>query len=145
MLGNEEAREDKAMIVLDTSFLIDYFRGVEVTRNLVKDIAEDDVAVTVITYHEVLTGLKRRKSRKEEKFFKKFFSEIRILPFDVKAAEESSSVAAKLMAVGKEVNAFDVLVAGIAIANGADKIVTRDSDFVEIAKVSDIDVVAYRV
>ena len=143
MPGNEEAREDKVMIVLDTSFLIDYFRGIEVTRDLV-DPAED-VAVTVITYHEVLTGLKRKKNKREEKFFRKFFSEVRILPFDVRAAEESSSVAAKLMAVGKAVNTLDLLIAGIAIANGADKIVTRDLDFVEIAKVSDIDVVVYNV
>ncbi len=59
------------MIVLDTSFLIDYFRGVESTYNLVDD---EDVAVTVITYHEIMTGLKRKRRKKEEKFFKRFFS-----------------------------------------------------------------------
>ena len=130
------------MIVLDTSFLIDYFRGVEATHDLV-DEDDVDVAITTITYHEILTGLKRRKSKKEEKFFKRFFSEVRILPFDVKAAEESSSIAVRLMALGKEVNALDILIAGIAIANGAEKIVTRDSDFEEIAKVSDIEVILY--
>ena len=129
------------MIVLDTSFLIDYFRGVEATYDLVSE--DDDVAVTAITYHEILTGLKRKRSKKEEKFFKRFFSEVKILPFDVKAAEESSSIAARLMAIGREVNALDILIAGIAIANGADKIITSDEDFKEIAKVSDLDVVLY--
>jgi len=128
------------MIVLDTSFLIDYFRGVKVTYSLVD---EEDIAITTITYHEILTGLKRKRSKREEKFFKRFFSEIRMLPFDVRAAEESSSIAARLMAMGKEVNALDILITGIAIANGADKIITRDSDFETIAKVSDIEVVLY--
>ena len=128
------------MIVLDTSFLIDYFRGVKVTCSLVD---EEDIAITTITYHEILTGLKRKRSKREEKFFKRFFSEIRMLPFDVRAAEESSSIAVRLMAMGKEVNALDILITGIAIANGADKIITRDSDFETIAKVSDIEVVLY--
>ncbi len=129
------------MIVLDTSFLIDYLRGVKATYDLVDE--EDDLAVTTITYHEIMVGLKRRRGKKEERFFRRFFSEIKILPFDVKAAEESSSIAARLVAVGKEINALDVLIAGIAIANGAEKIITRDQDFEEIAKVSDIEVVLY--
>ena len=141
MLRGKKNGEVQGMIVLDTSFLIDYFRGVEATYDLVSE--DDDVAVTAITYHEILTGLKRKRSKKEEKFFKRFFSEVKILPFDVKAAEESSSIAARLMAIGREVNALDILIAGIAIANGADKIITSDEDFKEIAKVSDLDVVLY--
>ena len=129
------------MIVLDTSFIIDYFRGVEATYGLIDE--GEDIAITTITYHEILTGLKRKRSKKEEKIFKRFFSEVRILPFDIRAAEESSSIAAKLLAVGREVNALDILIAGIAIANGAEKIITKDSDFEEIARVSDIEVVLY--
>ena len=47
------------------------------------------------------------------------------------------------MAVGKAVNSMDVIIAGIALANGAEKIVTRDKDFVEISKVSDLEVLIY--
>jgi len=130
------------MIVLDTSFVIDYFRGVKATYSLVDE--EDDIAITTITYHEILTGLKRKRSKREEKFFKRFFSEVKILPFDIRAAEESSSIAARLMAIGREVNALDILIAGIAVANGADKIITRDPDFETIAKVSDIEVILYK-
>ncbi len=103
---------------------------------------DDDVAVTTIMYHERLTGLKRSK-KKEEKFFKRFFSEVKIIPFDVKAAEESSNIAVRLMAIGREVKVLDILIAGIAVANGAGKIITRDKDFEEIAKVSDVEIVLY--
>ena len=130
------------MIVLDTSYVIDYLRGVSAARDLVDD--EDEIAITAITYHEIMTGLKRKKNRKEERILRRFLSEIRILPFDTNAADESSSIAARLMAVGKTVNALDILIAGIAIASGAEKIITGDSDFLEIAKVSNIEVVLYR-
>jgi predicted nucleic acid-binding protein len=129
------------MIELDTSFLIDYFKGVEETKHLVE--SEDDVAITAITYHEIKTGLKRKKVKKEETFFRRFFSRIPVLDFDIKAAEESSSIAAKLLAIGREINVLDILIAGIAIANGAERIITADEDFLEIEKVSDLEVVLY--
>ncbi len=129
------------MIVLDTSFLIDYLRGVEATYDLTDE--ENEIAITTVTYHEIMVGLKRKRSKREEKFFRRLFSEVKTLPFDIKAAEESSSIAARLMAIGKEINALDILIAGIAIANGADRIITRDTDFKEVAKISDIDVVLY--
>ena len=42
---------------------------------------------------------------------------------------------ARLLNIGKIVNTLDVLIAGIAVTNGADKIVSRDKDFLEISKV----------
>ncbi|WP_290597155.1 MULTISPECIES: type II toxin-antitoxin system VapC family toxin [unclassified Archaeoglobus] len=129
------------MIILDTSFVIDYLRGSEAVRDIIGE--DEEFAITSITYHEILVGLKRKKSRKEEKVFRRFLSELRVLPFDEEAAEESSNIVARLMAIGREVNALDILIAGIAIANGAEKIVTRDADFGEIAKVSDVEVILY--
>ena len=125
------------MIVLDTSFLIDFFRGKEETLEIIKS----DAATTVIAYHEILSGIKYRKARKEKKFFRKFFSEIKIL--DLKAAEKSSEIMARLLKVGKSVNALDVLIAGIALVNGAEYIATRDEDFMEISKISELEVLVY--
>ncbi len=50
---------------------------------------------------------------------------------------------AKLLSQGKIVNTLDVLIAGIAITNGADKIVSRDKDFIEISKVTGLEVEIY--
>ena len=129
------------MIVLDTSFIIDYIRGVDETKDLIQG---KYTVTTVISYHEIMTGVKMSKAKKEEKIFRKFFSEIKILYFDLKSADVSSEIASKLSAIGKSVNVMDILIAGIAIANGADAIVTADRDFLEIAKVSDLDVIIYR-
>jgi len=127
------------MILLDTSFLIDFFRGVEATSGFV----EDNVAVTVITYHEIMTGVKRKRATKETEFFRRFFAQVRILTYDQKAAEESSTIAAQLMSVGIMVNALDILIASIALTNGISRIATADKDFLEIEKVTDLEVVAY--
>ncbi len=129
------------MIVLDTSFIIDYIRGVDETKDLIQG---KYTVTTVISYHEIMTGVKMSKAKKEEKIFRKFFSEIKILYFDLKSADISSEIASKLSAIGRSVNVMDILIAGIAIANGADAIVTADRDFLEIAKVSDLDVIIYR-
>jgi hypothetical protein len=127
------------LIVLDTSFLIDYFTGVETTRNII----EDDVAITAINYHEIMTGIKNKQSRKEKRFFKHFFSQVRILPYDIQSADESSEIASRLRKAGIIVNTLDILIAGIAIANGIIQIVSADTHFKEIEKVTDIQVVTY--
>jgi hypothetical protein len=122
------------MILLDTGFLIAFFKGEERTRSIVGR----DVATTVISYHEIFSGLKHRKAEKEEKFFRAFFSKVRIYDFDLEAAEASSEIMAKLLSSGRVVNALDVLIAGIAIANRAEHVATTDADFLEIAKVVDL-------
>jgi predicted nucleic acid-binding protein len=45
-----------------------------------------------------------------------------------------------LLRIGQPVNALDVLIAGTAVSNGAEKILSRDKDFETVAKVSDLKV-----
>ena len=66
------------MIVLDTSALIDLFRG----RNDILKSVDDDMASTAVSYHEIYVGIKRQKARAEEKFFRRLFSDIKILYLD---------------------------------------------------------------
>lgn len=124
------------MIILDTSALIDLFRG----NDEILKVIGDDAATTVINYHEIFVGIKRYKSKTEERFFRRFFSDIKILDLDPTAAEKSSEIMARLLSLGISVNAFDILIAGIAEANGADELITRDSDFQSIARVADLNV-----
>ena len=63
-----------------------------------------------------------------------------IFDFDLSAAEKSSKIMAKLLSSGKAVNALDVLIAGIAIANGVEKVATRDEDFMKISKVVELEI-----
>lgn len=128
------------MIILDTSFLIDFFRGKEETLHVITDT---DVATTVITYYEIFSGIFHKKAKKEEKFFRRFFSEVRILNLDTNSAEKSSEIMARLLKMGASVNALDVIIAGISVAYGAETIVSKDTDFLEIAKVTELEAVIY--
>jgi hypothetical protein len=127
------------LIVLDTSALIDLFRGGEEIQKLVGG----DVATTSINYHEIFVGIKHHKAKAEERFFRRFFSDIKMLDFDLASAERSSEIMAWLLALGISVNAFDVLITGIAVANGAEGLITRDSDFKSIAKVTELNMKVY--
>jgi predicted nucleic acid-binding protein len=50
------------MIVLDTSALIDFFRGVENTR----EFMDNDVTTTVVTYYEISQGSNTEKPEKKK-------------------------------------------------------------------------------
>ncbi len=85
------------MIVLDTTYLIDFFIGMKETLGA----------------FEI---------------------------FDLRAAEKSSEIMGTLLTMGKPVNALDVLIAGIAVTNGADKIASADKRFDEISKVTGLEI-----
>jgi len=128
------------VIVLDTSYLIDFFKNEEL-KSLIPD--NEKPTVTVISYYEIMAGIQRLKSPKEEKFFRHFFSDIEILEFTLPAADIASGIGARMAATGNRVNAFDILIAGIALFHHAGAIITADADFVEIAKYANFDVIRY--
>jgi tRNA(fMet)-specific endonuclease VapC len=127
------------MIVLDTSAVIDIFRGNEKARSYMAS----ETATTVITSYEILAGIKHRKARAEERFFRRFFSDVFPLEMNRCAAENAADIMGSLLALGTPVNSLDVLIAGIALAHGAEKIVSRDKDFQQIGRIVDIDVQIY--
>lgn len=127
------------MIILDTSCLIDLFQG----REGILELIDAEVTTTAINYHEIMAGIKHKKAKKEERYFKRFFSKIDILPYDIRAAEKSSEIYAYMLNLGKQINALDILIAAIAIENGAEKIITSDKDFSEISKITDLKTIIY--
>jgi len=127
------------MIVLDTSALIDLFRG----SDQIREFVGEDVATTMISCYEIFAGIKHRKSEREEQFFRRFFSGIEILDFDVKAAEKAGAIMGLLLSQGTPVNTLDVLIAGTAITNGAERLISRDRDFEKISQVSELAILIY--
>ncbi|MBD3407547.1 MAG: PIN domain-containing protein [Candidatus Lokiarchaeota archaeon] len=127
------------MIVVDTSFLVDFFRG-EIST---KDYSDNEFVTTTVTFYEIMTGIRRKKAKKEKQYFSRFFGEVALLAFDRKAADYSSDISANMFSIGKIVNALDIMITGIALANGIYNIITRDKDFLEIEKVCDIEIIQY--
>ena len=65
-----------------------------------------------------------------------------ILPFDEPAAARAAEVRAELMRLGRAKSHVDVMIAGVASAGGH-VLITRDSDFRDIANVVGLAVEAY--
>ena len=99
--------------------------------------------VSVISYHEIMAGLKRLRGKRELEFFESLFNEITIIPFDEEAAVCSSDIASRLMLSGSPVNGFDILIAGSAVSRQASGILTADSDFQVIAPAANLPVISY--
>ncbi len=127
------------MIVLDTSALIDLFRG----SGQIEEFVGEDAATTMISCYEIFAGINHRKSEREEQFFRRFFSGIEILDFDMRAAEKAGVIMGHLLSQGTPVNTLDVLIAGTAIENGAERLISRDRDFEKISQVSELAVLIY--
>jgi len=122
-------------ISFDTNFLIDLFRG---DKNALKKAREIDslketkYLCTPVLY-EIQAGLFRRRSRSEVEAFRALASRYPILSFDEKAANKAAELRAELLRLGRPKSHVDVMVAGIALANGL-KLLSRDEDVVSLGK-----------
>jgi predicted nucleic acid-binding protein len=96
--------------------------------------------MTSISLFELLSPIFHKRLLKREKALKAFVRESLFLGLDATATEEAAKIMGSLLRIGKPVNALDVLISGIAVANGADEIVTSDADFQTIQKVANISV-----
>ncbi|OLD03802.1 type II toxin-antitoxin system VapC family toxin [Candidatus Bathyarchaeota archaeon] len=129
-------------MVLDTSAIIDFLRKGEKTRRIVEREKNrgDMVGMTGISLFELLTPIFHRRLLEKEKGVRAFARESVFLGLDAAATDEASKIMGSLLRIGKTVNALDVLISGIAVANGVDEVVTSDKDFQTIQKVANISV-----
>lgn len=130
------------MIVFDTSAVIDFLHGGTRTKSVIErtESSGEGVGVTAVSWFELLTPIHHRRLAKEEADVRSFLSRCEILQLDAASAEEASRIMGHLLRLGKPVNAFDALIAGMAVSRRADAIATRDRDFQEVSKVADIKV-----
>ena len=128
------------MIIFDTSAAIDFLRGGTKTKSLVESIEEtgDAVAVTTVSLFELLSPIQHRRLAKEERAVKAFLRRAVLLDLDSDSATEAAKIMGGLLRLGIPINPMDVLISGIAVANGAEKIVTSDRDFEQVSKISDL-------
>ena len=113
------------MTFIDTSVVIAFLAGDEKVVALVKEYAEKgDIKTTTITEYELL----KHKNALKKQLAEDFLSEITVCSFDRASARKAASLYENLKEAGKMINENDLLIAGIALANG-DLLVTRDQKF----------------
>ena len=135
------------MIILDTSACIDYLNGREDLKKLISE-QEELLHITAITVYEINIGLKRTKRKISEKRYKhlykswiEFINGMEIFYLSFNEAEKASEIYDELESKGQIIDDNDILIAGIMIANGIKKIITKNVKHFE--KIQKIEIISY--
>lgn len=115
------------MHCLDTSAVIELLYGTKKGTAVQQLVLGKPLAITSITVHELMVGLKQTEINQIENFLK----EISILPFDVGSAYQSAQLEKELRAKGTLINKIDILIAGICVHHNF-MLVTCDQGFERI-------------
>ena len=118
--------------LIDTDILFLFFRN---NQNAVSNFKiylkeHEKINLTIVTYYEIISGLKHRDALKQLDLFLKFASQNSILPLTEKSATISADLYARLRKAGQMLDDIDILIAGVAIANNL-ALVTRNKNHFE--------------
>ena len=105
--------------LIDTDILSMYFRGNETVKaNLDKYIEQHGKAnFSIVTYYEIISGLKKRDAIKQLDSFLGFASQNTIQFLTEESATISADIYANLCKKGEPIDDIDLLIAGIAVSN----------------------------
>lgn len=115
------------MIVLDSSFLVDYLRGEDDAQSFLERRDEPVYYAPTVVLFELYRDAAWSDSTSLEDVADSL-DWVDPLPFDADASFEAAKIHAELLENGAPINAADVMVAGVCRRYGA-PIVTRDADF----------------
>lgn len=103
--------------LLDTNTCIAAMRGNESVCARLAALTPDDCAVSVVSYYELLAGVKRcRNPSAELNKVETFVGPLRVLPFDIPSAAMSARIRSGLEKKGEIIGPYDLLLAGQAAA-----------------------------
>ncbi len=125
----------KAALV-DTNILSLFFRGhPQVVAEFAAYLQEyDAINFSIITYYEIVSGLKHRDAHNQLTLFLEFAAQNTILPLTQEAADVAAEVYADLRKKGQPIDDVDLLIAGTAIVNGLTLITDNRKHFDRIAQ-----------
>ena len=106
--------------VLDTNIVSYWMRGNESTVKKISEKKPCDLAISLITYAEILYGIKKSARKKHERMekLKNIVSLIRIIPMDIEAAEHYAHIRVFLEKNGTIISERDLQIASIARSKG---------------------------
>jgi len=135
------------MVLLDTTACIDFLYGYKNMEPII-DKLDDPIYITTITVYEVGIGLERARRKKSEarhdelkRKWLGFISSMQILQLGFKEAEKAAQIHDILESKGKKIDDNDILIAGIMLVNGIEKILTRNVE--HFKNIKEISVIKY--
>jgi len=118
------------MYLLDTNTLIYFFKGMgEVSNNMLSH-QPNEIHIPSLVVYELEVGIaKSTHPKKRQKQLKELLSQLTIIDFTNKEAEESAKIRAKLEEKGTPIGPLDTLIAGCAKANNLTLITHNTKEF----------------
>lgn len=117
--------------LLDTCTVSDFVKGQPNVLARIKATPPKLVAVSALTRMEIDYGLALNveRARKLAPLLEAFFSVVATLPFDEADARTAASIRAALKHAGQPIGAYDVLIAGTALARGLVVVTSNGGEF----------------
>ncbi|MCP6762076.1 MAG: type II toxin-antitoxin system VapC family toxin [Fischerella sp. CENA71] len=127
--------------LVDTNILSLFFRNQPlVIKNFDAYIREyGKINISIITYYEIVSGLKHRDAHKQLTSFLEFVSYNTVLPLTTDSTTISGDIYAKVRKKGTPVDDIDILIAGIAITNDLVLVTNNHRDFEKIEGLEIVD------
>ncbi|MBA8667951.1 type II toxin-antitoxin system VapC family toxin [Candidatus Jidaibacter acanthamoebae] len=120
--------------LLDTCVVSDFIKNIGNTIEHVKKHNPLHLSISTITLMEIEYGLEKLPSRAEKirNIIYAFTSTINIIPFDNEAVLNAAKIRAELSNKGTPIGAYDVLIAGVALANDLVLVTANTKEFERI-------------
>lgn len=120
--------------LLDTDILSHFFRNDVSVVNHARAYLQQHSAlsISIITYYEVLRGLRYINARRQLRDLERFVRLNHIVALDARAVDFAADVYVQLRQQGQLINEADILIAGIALANDAVLVTNNTAHFSRI-------------
>ncbi|MDP2807713.1 MAG: type II toxin-antitoxin system VapC family toxin [bacterium] len=124
--------------LVDTDILSLFFRN---NHNVVLNfksylVRHGKINLSIITYYEILSGLKHRDALKQLDSFLEFAKHNTVIPLTKESVEISSDIYAEQRKSGSPIDDIDILIAGIARSNGLILATNNEDHFKKIEGLS---------
>ncbi len=121
-------------VLVDTDILSMFFKNnLAVVSHFKKYLAEyEKINLSIITYYEILSGLKHRDALKQLQAFLEFINHNTVLPLTEESVTISSDIYAGLRKSGSPIDDIDILIAGIALSNNLVMVTNNTEHFERI-------------
>ncbi len=90
------------------------------------------LSISIITYYEVLRGLRYVNIEGQLSLFENFAADNEIIPLDLEAVRKAAEVYASLRKQGQLINEADILIAGTALSNNCALVTNNSTHFARI-------------
>ena len=104
--------------LIDTDWVVDYLKGRAPATALMESLAQEDAAISIITYGEIYEGIHFGRERAQhERGFRGFLQIVGVLTLDQFIMEQFAQIRGDLRAQGQIIGDLDLLIAATALTH----------------------------